>query len=135
MTKYKFLRKSGASAGRAAMMKLEPLARCRTGPYDVGMISPAHDRGGEPGFRQPASPPSGGDAGFFCRNRAHYSLTMAKGRILIGKPGLDGHDRGAKYIVQVLQRRGLRSHLHRHPPQPGRNRGHGDPTMMSTRSA
>ncbi len=28
---------------------------------------------------------------------------MAKGRILIGKPGLDGHDRGAKYIVQLLR--------------------------------
>jgi methylmalonyl-CoA mutase C-terminal domain/subunit len=28
---------------------------------------------------------------------------MAKGRILIGKPGLDGHDRGAKYIVRLLR--------------------------------
>jgi methylmalonyl-CoA mutase C-terminal domain/subunit len=28
---------------------------------------------------------------------------MAKGRILIGKPGLDGHDRGAKFIVQLLR--------------------------------
>jgi methylmalonyl-CoA mutase, C-terminal domain len=28
---------------------------------------------------------------------------MAKGRILIGKPGLDGHDRGARYIVRVLR--------------------------------
>ena len=31
---------------------------------------------------------------------------MTKGRILIGKPGLDGHDRGAKYIVQVLRNAG-----------------------------
>ncbi len=31
---------------------------------------------------------------------------MAKGRILIGKPGLDGHDRGAKYIVQLLRNAG-----------------------------
>lgn len=28
---------------------------------------------------------------------------MAKARILIGKPGLDGHDRGAKYIVHILR--------------------------------
>ncbi len=31
---------------------------------------------------------------------------MAKGRILIGKPGLDGHDRGAKYIVRLLRNAG-----------------------------
>ena len=31
---------------------------------------------------------------------------MAKGRILIAKPGLDGHDRGAKYIVQILRNAG-----------------------------
>ncbi len=28
---------------------------------------------------------------------------MGKGRILIGKPGLDGHDRGARYIVRLLR--------------------------------
>ena len=28
---------------------------------------------------------------------------MAKGRILIAKAGLDGHDRGAKYIVHLLR--------------------------------
>lgn len=28
---------------------------------------------------------------------------MAKSRLLIGKPGLDGHDRGAKYIVRLLR--------------------------------
>jgi methylmalonyl-CoA mutase C-terminal domain/subunit len=28
---------------------------------------------------------------------------MAKARILIGKPGLDGHDRGAKYVVHLLR--------------------------------
>ena len=28
---------------------------------------------------------------------------MARGRILIGKPGLDGHDRGAKYVVRLLR--------------------------------
>jgi len=28
---------------------------------------------------------------------------MPKGRILIAKPGLDGHDRGAKYIAHMLR--------------------------------
>lgn len=28
---------------------------------------------------------------------------MSKGRILIGKPGLDGHDRGAKFVAHVLR--------------------------------
>ncbi len=28
---------------------------------------------------------------------------MARGRILIGKPGLDGHDRGARYVVRLLR--------------------------------
>jgi len=27
----------------------------------------------------------------------------SRARILIGKPGLDGHDRGAKYIVHILR--------------------------------
>ena len=30
-------------------------------------------------------------------------LKMVKGRILIGKPGLDGHDRGAKYVARLLR--------------------------------
>lgn len=28
---------------------------------------------------------------------------MPRRRILIGKPGLDGHDRGAKYVAQILR--------------------------------
>jgi methylmalonyl-CoA mutase, C-terminal domain len=28
---------------------------------------------------------------------------MAKGRILIGKAGLDGHDRGAKFVTRLLR--------------------------------
>jgi methylmalonyl-CoA mutase C-terminal domain/subunit len=28
---------------------------------------------------------------------------MPKGRILIAKPGLDGHDRGAKYVAHLLR--------------------------------
>ncbi|MFP4145965.1 MAG: cobalamin B12-binding domain-containing protein [Phycisphaeraceae bacterium] len=31
----------------------------------------------------------------------------ARGRILIGKPGLDGHDRGAKYVAHVLRDAGF----------------------------
>ncbi len=30
-----------------------------------------------------------------------------KPRVLIGKPGLDGHDRGAKYVAQVLRDAGF----------------------------
>lgn len=30
-------------------------------------------------------------------------MIQAKPRILIGKPGLDGHDRGAKYIAHILR--------------------------------
>ena len=29
--------------------------------------------------------------------------TTPRRRILIGKPGLDGHDRGAKYVAQILR--------------------------------
>ena len=31
----------------------------------------------------------------------------AKPRILIGKPGLDGHDRGAKYVAHILRDAGF----------------------------
>jgi methylmalonyl-CoA mutase C-terminal domain/subunit len=33
--------------------------------------------------------------------------TPPKPRLLIGKPGLDGHDRGAKYVAQVLRDAGF----------------------------
>lgn len=32
---------------------------------------------------------------------------MAKQRILVAKPGLDGHDRGARVVVDALQRAGF----------------------------
>jgi methylmalonyl-CoA mutase C-terminal domain/subunit len=32
---------------------------------------------------------------------------MAKHRILVAKPGLDGHDRGARVVVDALQRAGF----------------------------
>ncbi len=32
---------------------------------------------------------------------------MSKARILIAKPGLDGHDRGAKYVAQLLRDAGF----------------------------
>lgn len=32
---------------------------------------------------------------------------MARQRILVAKPGLDGHDRGARVVVDALQRAGL----------------------------
>ena len=45
---------------------------------------------------------------------------MAGGRILIGKPGLDGHDRGARYIVRLLRDAGyecLYTGIRRSPEQ------------------
>jgi methylmalonyl-CoA mutase C-terminal domain/subunit len=33
--------------------------------------------------------------------------TRARHRILIGKPGLDGHDRGAKYVAHILRDAGF----------------------------
>jgi methylmalonyl-CoA mutase C-terminal domain/subunit len=32
---------------------------------------------------------------------------LFKPRLLIGKPGLDGHDRGAKYVAQILRDAGF----------------------------
>jgi methylmalonyl-CoA mutase, C-terminal domain len=43
-----------------------------------------------------------------------------KPRILIGKPGLDGHDRGAKYVAQILRDAGyevIYSGIRRSPEQ------------------
>lgn len=34
-------------------------------------------------------------------------MKQTPGRILIGKPGLDGHDRGAKYVAHVLRDAGF----------------------------
>jgi methylmalonyl-CoA mutase C-terminal domain/subunit len=34
-------------------------------------------------------------------------LQFPKPRLLIGKPGLDGHDRGAKYVAQILRDAGF----------------------------
>jgi methylmalonyl-CoA mutase C-terminal domain/subunit len=49
-------------------------------------------------------------------------MIMAKGkiRVLIGKPGLDGHDRGAKIIARALRDAGMEvvyTGLHRSPDE------------------
>ena len=38
---------------------------------------------------------------------AHPKKTLRKVRILVGKPGLDGHDRGAKIIARALRDAGV----------------------------
>lgn len=46
--------------------------------------------------------------------------TNRKPRVLIGKPGLDGHDRGAKYVAHVLRDAGyevIYSGIRRSPEQ------------------
>ena len=37
-------------------------------------------------------------------------------RIVVAKPGLDGHDRGAKVVARALRDAGHRGHLHRPAP-------------------
>lgn len=53
---------------------------------------------------------------------AYWTGKMAKGkiRVLIGKPGLDGHDRGAKIIARALRDAGMEvvyTGLHRSPEE------------------
>ncbi len=47
-------------------------------------------------------------------------MTARKIRVLVGKPGLDGHDRGAKVVAAALRDRGMEvvyTGLHRTPQQ------------------
>jgi methylmalonyl-CoA mutase C-terminal domain/subunit len=48
-------------------------------------------------------------AALFRRSRMQYSLNVSdkKIRVLIAKPGLDGHDRGAKIIARALRDAGM----------------------------
>jgi methylmalonyl-CoA mutase C-terminal domain/subunit len=51
-----------------------------------------------------ASPPARGE---LPARGAIAMSTSHKPRLLIGKPGLDGHDRGAKYVAQILRDAGF----------------------------
>ena len=47
-------------------------------------------------------------------------MSKAKIRVLIGKPGLDGHDRGAKVVARALRDAGMEviyTGLHRSPEE------------------
>ena len=48
---------------------------------------------------------------------------MRKIRVVIAKPGLDGHDRGAKVIARALRDAGHGGHLHRPAPDARADRG------------
>jgi methylmalonyl-CoA mutase, C-terminal domain len=51
---------------------------------------------------------------------AHYSAAMTRIRIVVGKPGLDGHDRGAKIVARALRDAGhevIYTGLHQTPEQ------------------
>ena len=50
------------------------------------------------------------------------AVTDRRLRILIAKPGLDGHDRGAKIIARALRDARLRGDLHRPAPDAGDDR-------------
>ena len=39
--------------------------------------------------------------------QSHFSASSAKIRVLVAKPGLDGHDRGAKIIARALRDAGF----------------------------
>ena len=43
-------------------------------------------------------------------------------RILVAKPGLDGHDRGAKVIARALRDAGMEVIYNRHPSEPADDR-------------
>jgi methylmalonyl-CoA mutase C-terminal domain/subunit len=50
----------------------------------------------------------------------HYSAAMTRIRIVVGKPGLDGHDRGAKIVARALRDAGhevIYTGLHQTPEQ------------------
>ncbi len=51
---------------------------------------------------------------------ANLVMAKAKIRVLIGKPGLDGHDRGAKVVARALRDAGMEvvyTGLHRSPEE------------------
>ncbi len=45
-------------------------------------------------------------------------MSVRKIRVLVAKPGLDGHDRGAKVVARALARCGHGGDLHRTAPDP-----------------
>jgi methylmalonyl-CoA mutase C-terminal domain/subunit len=50
----------------------------------------------------------------------HYCAAMSRIRIVVGKPGLDGHDRGAKIVARALRDAGhevIYTGLHQTPEQ------------------
>ena len=52
--------------------------------------------------------------------QGHYAADMSPIRIVVGKPGLDGHDRGAKIIARALRDAGMEviyTGLHQTPEQ------------------
>ena len=59
------------------------------------------------------------------RTRALAARTGGPPRLLVAKPGLDGHSNGAEQIAVAARDAGLRSHLPGHPAHPGPDRGGG----------
>ena len=58
-----------------------------------------------------------------CWRRCSYGSSSVPLRILIGKIGLDGHDRGVKLVASAPRCRGG-DHLYRASPDAGASRGH-----------
>ena len=74
---------------------------------------------GQIAFLHPRSHPRGADLSWWNKTRQGGSLLRSSIiRVLVAKPGLDGHDRGAKIIARALRDAGMEGHLHRHPADP-----------------
>ena len=72
-----------------------------------------------------------------CARRSSGSATRSAGgrKILVGKPGLDGHSNGAEQIAVARPRRRLRRRLRGHPPDARADRGERARRRASTSSA
>src|SRR6201999_1485040 len=76
----------------------------------------ASDRGTATAVAQPDAWPSGK----YCKQKDEMPVTVNRIRVVVAKPGLDGHDRGAKIIARALRDAGMEviyTGLHQTPEQ------------------
>ena len=90
----------------------------RSSPCSRSGSGPGHSAGPSPDGRFHPSPARRRHLGGCRRRRVWHNRPMPDRpiKVLIAKPGLDGHDRGAKVLARGPARRGLRGRLHRPAP-------------------